>query len=89
MGTLSIISKDVKTQINLGYDISLSIISCNKFASSPDSLYINNAESWLTTTNLYKDTAGTLIAESGFYSDGINWRYWNKVTNTFTSGDIC
>ena len=42
-----------------------------------------NLSNFLTQTNLYQNSAGTLNASGGWYSNGTNCRQWNG--NTWTS----
>lgn len=74
---------------SIGYDLSNGPISCTNFSSSPISRYIPFGETWSTATSLWQDSNGTIKALSGFYSDGALWRFWDSITESFTSQNSC
>lgn len=71
----------------LGYTTTTGPDACTDFGTSPITRYYPSGQSFLTTTTLYQNAAGTTPAQAGFYSDGAKWRYWDETS--FTSTGFC
>jgi hypothetical protein len=73
--------------ISLGYDNSSSTTACTDFSGSPSIFYIDENETF-TSTTFITETAGSEIgATAGFYSDGTDWREWDG--SAFISSGTC
>lgn len=61
--------------------------SSSAACSGSISTYYTNNASFLSSTQLWQDSAGTRSAGSGYYSDGFNVRYWSG--STFSQSSLC
>lgn len=68
----------------LGVDGSSGSNSC---ANYPTNTFYTDNSIWGASSELWTDSGGTTPASSGYYSDGVTWRYWNG--STFTMSDGC
>jgi len=74
--------------VSLGYAATIGSDACLDFDVSPITRYIPISEGgFLTTSLLYQNSKGTILAQAGYYSDGAKWRYWNE--SIFTSEGFC
>ena len=75
--------------VSLGYDVASGAVACSDYVSSPVNKWIPYGQSWNVATFLWNDAAGTVKAISGYYSNGPKWRYWDDISETFTSTAFC
>ena len=62
--------------------------ACDEYGlGNTSTYYVPTGESFQSATGLYTNSAGTISATSGYYSDGLYSRYWNG--STFTSTAAC
>ncbi len=60
--------------------------ACTNFTTSPQSVYIPTGQTFLTATSFYNDINGTVLAASGAYSDGVNFREWSSQLGMVSTG---
>lgn len=73
--------------INLGYDSSSETTACTNFSGSPSIFYIDENETFTSTTFITETMGSETGAIAGFYSDGTNWREWDG--SAFISSGTC
>lgn len=61
--------------------------ACSAFTSNWTIKYIPEGETFASASGIYDNSAGTVPASPGYYSDGSTVRYWNG--STFTSSGLC
>lgn len=77
----------IAEQIELGYAVNNDNDACGNHINNERSIvYIDLGTTLSTTSKLYSSENGTLLSIVGWYSDGINVRYWNGSNLTASTG---
>lgn len=61
--------------------------ACSDFSSNPSDYYLNGGSTFSSATEIYINSSGTTLADTGYYSDGNRVRFWDG--SEFTSSAFC
>jgi len=75
-----------RQNVLLGYSDENSSSACANIGT-PVTRYILLSQDWMSATDLFQYSTGTIPAIAGYYSDGVKWYYWDEYT--FTSTGFC
>lgn len=56
---------------------------------SKSTFYLQAPSTFVNATRLYAESTLSILAPTGYYSDGNSSRYWDKVTFTFSPAVVC
>lgn len=75
-------------KVYLGYDPKIEICGLNSIDSPSSNKFINTT-SFKSSSLLFNDVFGEIRAESGYYSDGVVTKYWDRSLSKYTTLTYC